>query len=736
MRWRRACEADGVHVDDAHVHVDDADAHSGASRSGRARRIRLALVIGSMCACAMGSAESTVAAAGRCPNEEFRTGPSANLPDCRAYELVTPEELGRTQALTFSGADFAAPSLDGEHLALQTFAPLEPGPSAVGTRAVYSRTQSGWTAKSMIVSELLGHSVTPELLSPDLTQVAFRSVAPLNQQEKSTAPRAYDVGPVGGPYATMADIPSDSGTFTYLVAANAGTPSVPPMSDVVFESSDHQLLPSGPEGKVAEETEPGRFSDDAYDWTEGKLHLVNVEGEGAHVKRLNTCGTGVPGAGGEPDEAIGAVSSDGSMIFFESPLPESPCGPSHLYMRLDNRETVEVSAPAPGVNLNPAERRDVRFNAASADGTEVVFNTSTPLLTGETANELKLFVYDTVTHELKLIANSGLPNTEGTEGSKVLISEDGSAVYYEASGAVYRYDTGSATTSFIATVSQSEQANEPSYTTPNGQFFLFASGDGGVRVRGRNGLELEPRGVNHNELYRYDASDGSVMCVSCGDGVAPAEGVMIEPRDFPANFVTSDETPVIAMAEDGQRVFFETTAQLVPQDTNSPKFEGASTGGAPGLDVYEWEAPGTEEAPGVLCHGVNGCTHLISTGEDVGKATFLGASEDGSNVFFATAGQLLPQADAEFTNIYDARIDGGFAPPPPASECLSCQGVGSPTPLVGPGASMTFAGAGNPVAPVKSVPSVKCKKGFTKRRNRCVKTRRKRAKKASRRARR
>ena len=59
---------------------------------------------------------------------------------------------------------------------------------------------------------------------------------------------------------------------------------------------------------------------------------------------------------------------------------------------------------------------------------------------------------------------------------------------------------------------------------------MFVSGPGGVEVAGPHGLELEPRGVGHNELYRYDAADGSVMCVSCGEGaVAPAEGEMLEP---------------------------------------------------------------------------------------------------------------------------------------------------------------------------------------------------------------
>jgi hypothetical protein len=635
--------------------------------------------------------------------------------------------------MTFTlGQDKAVASSDGEHLALEAKASfVESGvgtsASVSGTRAVFSRTAGGWAMMSATASGATAEKFEMKLLSPEFSQVALVSYDPLDP-----AAYKYEIGAVGGPYPAVVSVPNE-GEGTQFVGANAGTASVPAFSDVLLQSHDHALLPPGRERERAEEAETGAY--DLYEWSGGRLRLINVNGEGGMLSR---CGA-VLGAGYETGDALNAVSQDGSKIFFTSPERSPPAGceeASRLYMQAGGMETVEVSAPE-GVSVEPSERQVVRYDGATPNGAEVFFSTETALTPDAPAQTTHLYEYDTeapVHDKLKLIAN-GVRMAVRTDPG-FLLSEDGSTVYYEGglSGSeIFRYETLTGKTIFVAAPTGTASEEEPSYTTANGDFLVFSSGADGVEIPGPRGRELEVRGIGHNELYRYDAATGSVMCISCGEGVAPATGKVLDPAPFNTLLGTPDSpSGAVSMSEDGRRAFFQSSAQLVPQDTNaSSAAEEASGELGAGADVYEWEQEGTEEAPGSFCGVTNGCTHLISSGEDVGPEHFLGASASGENVFFTSTATLVPQATSEFTNIYDARLDGGFASSSPACECLVPRGLSSPAPVFGPGASLTFTGADNPLlTPPATTPrtrkkSVKtCVKGRRRNHGKCVKAHR------------
>jgi hypothetical protein len=149
---------------------------------------------------------------------------------------------------------------------------------------------------------------------------------------------------------------------------------------------------------------------------------------------------------------------------------------------------------------------------------------------------------------------------------------------------------------------------------------------------------------------------------------------------------------------DGAKVFFTAYDALVPRDTNGV------------ADVYEWERAGagkcSEEAP-AYSPANGGCIFLISSGTSASDSELIDSSPDGRDVFFLTNQGLLPQ-DPGLIDIYDARAEGGFPPPPtPAAGCEgeACQGAYAPPSDPTP-SSATFSGAGN----VKEAPSAQRKR--------------------------
>ena len=128
------------------------------------------------------------------------------------------------------------------------------------------------------------------------------------------------------------------------------------------------------------------------------------------------------------------------------------------------------------------------------------------------------------------------------------------------------------------------------------------------------------------------------------------------------------------LSDDGRKVFFSTSAALVPEDTN-------------GLtDVYVYDTQTGEQ-------------RLISSGRGETGAWFEDASRNGSDVLFVTRQPLVARDGDEVVDLYDSRVGGGFVEPvPPPAPCSGdgCRGrLSSASPVSSP-ATNSFSGPGNP----------------------------------------
>jgi hypothetical protein len=137
-----------------------------------------------------------------------------------------------------------------------------------------------------------------------------------------------------------------------------------------------------------------------------------------------------------------------------------------------------------------------------------------------------------------------------------------------------------------------------------------------------------------------------------------------------------------------------------------------------GQDVYEWE---------------NGVVYLISSGKSSRDSYFLDNSESGNDVFFATTeGLVAGDLDGGY-DVYDARVPRpGDNPPPAAVPCEGsiCEGPPRVQVPLGEPASATFSGLGNippeavasPVTKSKAKSKLVCKKGYVRKKNKCVRS--------------
>ncbi len=393
----------------------------------------------------------------------------------------------------------------------------------------------------------------------------------------------------------------------------------------------------------------------------GKPSLVNVS-SGGRV---------------EPDAAFAdsaPISADGSRIFWESEEPVIPYEftaqgavafverPKALFVREDGSRTIQVS---PG----PAQ-----LQAISPDGKYAFYIEAGRLWRFDVENQTRVELAGSEEHAQGVVGT----NEAGEDGAyvyfvaqEVLTAQPNAAGQSAVAGEDNLYvdepdpqSPGGSKTVFIGALSGVPTAR----LTPDGHGLVFSSNENLIgSTYGDEGSE---------EVYVYDAGDASLFCASCR---AQASGGSLDSGHR-------------WISENGDLVFFNSSAPLVAQDVNGEQ------------DVYEWERDGSGS-----CREQDGCVYLLSNGVE-GAATLVDASANGSDVFFATRQALVPEVDNEIMELYDARVDGGLPVSPPECTGTGCQGVPAAAPIFATPASVTFAGVGNfPPPATSAAPTAKAK---------------------------
>ncbi len=89
------------------------------------------------------------------------------------------------------------------------------------------------------------------------------------------------------------------------------------------------------------------------------------------------------------------------------------------------------------------------------------------------------------------------------------------------------------------------------------------------------------------EIYRYSTTDGSLTCISCDPEGGTSIGSASFGESAGGTYAPAGQA--VAMNSTGSQIFFNTPDPLVPQDTNTGAFPGGFGSLTLSRDVYEWE---------------------------------------------------------------------------------------------------------------------------------------------------
>lgn len=691
----------------------------------------------------------SVASAEACANAEFRVGPSASLPDCRAYEQVTPVEK---QGGLFK-AELMGPGPDGTpdlnlYSAGASIAGLQANEYIGGTYSTV-RSSSGWVT-SALPPPASEYQTAVGVISYPVVGMSLDARSGLWPERRRSWPMNRADLFLTRPGAPIEDV----GTLT-----PPGTPTVPNAYEILQDGEigvvgwsddlSHILYRQNRRFWPFDATENGNQS--LYELVGTGNTQPMLVGLGSDGKLISDCGTELGGGHETPNSGHNAVSANGSIVFFTA----IECGSSPpmgaLFARVDNggadARTVAISEPTltdcEACDTEPAVRKPGAFEGASVDGSKVFFLTEQPLLGGDSTRNIYEYDFSAPAGE-RIVRVSGGDSSGPSHGAEVEgtveTSEDGSHVYFVAHGALTaapngqgqvarqgadnlyaferdaRYPAGH--TAFIAALSQSDESlwrrGEGADVTEDGRFLVFTSTTDHLTADDTSTAA---------QVFEYDAQTASLVRVSIGqdgyndNGNTSLAGASIVSPGYNGQSAPTAYWSKLSVSADGS-VFFQSGNGLTPQALNRKVLAQKCTSPFPAFcqpPLFEEFQTVLEESGYIVKFYANniyeyhnGNVYLISDGRDVSLAPsdesdvrLVGTDASGADVLFTTVDSLTPQDTDTNIDIYDARVDGGFPAPAPLRQCTAddCQGALSPAPtLLSPGSEFQ-AGGGDVALP-------------------------------------
>ncbi len=645
--------------------------HRDTARRGRT-------IIAFFCLCALFL--PTAAHAEGCPNETARSQQASSfLPDCRAYEMVSPlEKNGADIVDSLSATGILQASSDGTkvtYISQGSFSSPQGAPIGSQYLSTLTSPTTGWTTQNITTPTKagtypLGETIPYAAFSPDLaTGLELNGVAGIEGRPEENPPLAGEPEGYQDYYLRDNLTTSLQSLLTSKPAQPAGQfhmtlETVSPDLKHLAIRTGAALTPGAIEGK-------GPLNN-LYEWSDGQFQQINIlpDGQASEPDIAMHLGSLFENGGGQEH----MISNNGSRAIWGTG--------AELYLRegigTPQAHTVQIDETQGGLGPSGGGK----LMTASSDDTRIFF-LDFRKLTSESSNE-DLYEFNTEANEGHRLTDLTVDHADAA-GAGVLgmlgESEDGSYIYFVAVGKL----AGSAIAGqpnlymlhynneanlweeprLIATLVQAD-ANDwidgvgqrTARVTPDGGHVAFMS------AQPLTGYD----NAGNEEVFLYDRSSGRLSCASCNPNGSPPIGPSrINPGTEWETGMAIYQTRVLS--PDGSHLFFDTYDALVPQDTNAAQ------------DVYEYE---------------NGRPYLISTGTGTSDATFVDASEDGDNVFFLTRQELVSGDTDQLVDLYDARVGGGTATvAPPACTGTGCQGVPAPPPVFATPSSVTFNGVGN-----------------------------------------